>query len=1090
MIVYYRTFNPTTHACVFNASLEFQNRFQVDHVQDICANPVVEKQFALRTPTTIGIWNIETTGGGIVWTADYCATAMCFNLRGDRLFTGDAHGAVCQWNLVKGQKLIISPGGPSEQPIRCIAMKGNDLVTGDRRLRIWNVTDTPNTAECTEVPVASPIGAHVTAMTVVGDIIAYGVANDVVIVDGATTRSAKLDEEVSCLRLTEDQTKLFVGGANSIHVLDFASGTVFATQPQPLPHQALRGFELSPDGLSLLSFNNAPSGNEAKSWDLSASEPTIKWSPSRGSPQCLAFHPAGDVVVGCGKHLVMGSKAAGPNYSELIWEMSAVIRCVKFDASCDFLACGLDNGVVVVLQWKSAGDVKEFKGHNRSVWSVSFWPKSTTSKRIVASASDDGAVCVWNLDPAEESVREPVYRWGPKGNPTRTVNALAWSPDGTMLFLGTGSGCVIRLKFPRAADGVFEEPVELPNDRVFDSPVTFLQIAKSPKFEVVAGALGGHMVALSGELVLLRTYETHKTPVQFGAISPDNQVLISGDESGIYFSKFQVATLSHVLQTEANRWAQAELDESGRRLAAIVNKEVWFMDMTHRMPGPKARKFPSTVSFIQDVGPYFFASDGLRGTLITFENQQNGEVLEHGEVLHRWEWDRPATRFQISGTTLRYSIDVEEHEEDLGFNAVAKFEGSQERILRTLPPMHRPPDTKDASNNTEQPFVPSDSSPELANIQHAFRELSEQYSELKEKYSELKEQCAQQKQALEDALAFTGTNTTESAPGAQFEGTQDNRLTALVPEFDLKQLDRSAFQVNGKEPLGCGSHGTVCKATLLVPLGRHAKGHSVAVKRVSSANPRDVNAFLQEVLYAMVIRHPNILTIDYWSQSEDPDRILQYYLIMSLVDPGSLRKVFETRDDLGPGMGGKLGWKNFFKVACGVAEALYHLSTRPVPIVHRDLKPDNILIDRDFYPRVCDFGLAKWELEQSPVTRIPLSSSGACGTYSYMSPEALRGESTKPSTDVYSFGCILWELLHGRNPQTGTIDQILNAAKAEAADGLLVSDDAVPKPLADLIKQCTVPSPGKRPSAKDVCAVLQTEAEKCAKNFAPYNVMS
>ena len=92
-------------------------------------------------------------------------------------------------------------------------------------------------------------------------------------------------------------------------------------------------------------------------------------------------------------------------------------------------------------------------------------------------------------------------------------------------------------------------------------------------------------------------------------------------------------------------------------------------------------------------------------------------------------------------------------------------------------------------------------------------------------------------------------------------------------------------------------------------------------------------------------------------------------------------------------------------------------------VVHRDLKPANVLLDESGAPHLVDFGLAKRARAQASVT----TQSHLIGTPAYMSPEQARGERCDPRSDVYSLGVMLYELITGRQPFVGTLDEVICA---------------------------------------------------------------
>lgn len=180
-------------------------------------------------------------------------------------------------------------------------------------------------------------------------------------------------------------------------------------------------------------------------------------------------------------------------------------------------------------------------------------------------------------------------------------------------------------------------------------------------------------------------------------------------------------------------------------------------------------------------------------------------------------------------------------------------------------------------------------------------------------------------------------------------------------------------------------------------------------------DPEFVSRLRREARAATRLNHRNIVSV--YGFGKLPDG--RYYLAMEYLEGKSLREVLR--------MGETPSQSRAHSYLHQLASAMAHAHKQSV--VHRDLKPANLFIPDGVSPdlKVLDFGLAKII---SPGYRDSLSASiaGSCfGTPGYLAPERLREPTSAPSVDVYSFGCIAYELLTGRLPFEGPPLDVLNA---------------------------------------------------------------
>ena len=198
-------------------------------------------------------------------------------------------------------------------------------------------------------------------------------------------------------------------------------------------------------------------------------------------------------------------------------------------------------------------------------------------------------------------------------------------------------------------------------------------------------------------------------------------------------------------------------------------------------------------------------------------------------------------------------------------------------------------------------------------------------------------------------------------------------------------------------------------------------GRKVALKLLPASYTKSVSRlrrFQQEARAASALNHPNILTIhDIWEIEG------RHLIATEYIEGETLRQRLKREE---------LSTEEALDIAIQVASALS--AAHQAGIIHRDIKPENIMLRRDGYVKVLDFGLAKLteQNEQPPHERatdeVNVSSGLLMGTVRYMSPEQARGKPVDPRSDIFSFGVVLYEMFAGRTPFSGETSGELIAA--------------------------------------------------------------
>jgi eukaryotic-like serine/threonine-protein kinase len=228
-------------------------------------------------------------------------------------------------------------------------------------------------------------------------------------------------------------------------------------------------------------------------------------------------------------------------------------------------------------------------------------------------------------------------------------------------------------------------------------------------------------------------------------------------------------------------------------------------------------------------------------------------------------------------------------------------------------------------------------------------------------------------------------------------------------------------------------------------------GRRVAIKILKSslAKPDERARFREEAQTTARFSHPHIVTIHAIGEVED-----RPYLALEFVDGETLRDLM-ARGPVEPARA--------LYIAQSVALALTDAHRHDV--VHADLKPENVLIGKDGRVRVADFGLSH-RSPDSDVSDTNGPGKGA-GTPQYVAPEVWKGQPSTSASDVWSFAVLFLEMCMGRPPFDAS------AVGATAFDGDAKRLEIKSSPVAELVRDCLLLDPEKRPSARDVATRLE-----------------
>lgn len=339
------------------------------------------------------------------------------------------------------------------------------------------------------------------------------------------------------------------------------------------------------------------------------------------------------------------------------------------------------------------------------------------------------------------------------------------------------------------------------------------------------------------------------------------------------------------------------------------------------------------------------------------------------------------------------------------------------------------------------------------------------WEDIERLYHEALELPLGERQAL---LARAGTALREEVESL-LEADSSAALLAAPPAYlaaDLLDCQPGA--------LAAGEHVADYEVESLISIGgmgevylaRDAERRPVALKilrRHLIVNAQAVDRFETEARAASALRHPNIVTV--YQSGKSPAGL---FIAMEWLDGFTFRAIMDAgRAEIAEAM----DW--------GGQAALALSAAHTAGILHRDMKPENIMLRNDGVVKILDFGLAR---HGGGAVLPEVSAMGASGTISgtlsgtlmYMPPEILRGETATSASDVFSLGVFLYELTSGHHPFAGdTPLDVFEAIECRPVAAIGSLRNGVPQEVDRLILRMLDRHPGGRPSASEVCEVLQ-----------------
>lgn len=240
---------------------------------------------------------------------------------------------------------------------------------------------------------------------------------------------------------------------------------------------------------------------------------------------------------------------------------------------------------------------------------------------------------------------------------------------------------------------------------------------------------------------------------------------------------------------------------------------------------------------------------------------------------------------------------------------------------------------------------------------------------------------------------------------------------------------------------------------------------AVAIKRILpnlTKNKKFVTMFLDEAKLALHLQHANIVQVyDVGSSAGNSASEPAYFLVMEFIDGANLKVILESMK----AQGARLPAAQTLFILMEVCKALAYAhdlndpeTGKPLGIVHRDISPPNILVSKRGEVKLADFGLAK------AASQLENTDPGVVkGKFSYLSPEAARGEEVDHRADIFAVGILLYEMLTGKRLFDGETDYatVLLVRKAEVPSIAAQNPEVAPE-LEQIVRKALAIDPGQR----------------------------
>ncbi|XP_009391975.2 probable serine/threonine-protein kinase PBL19 [Musa acuminata AAA Group] len=314
--------------------------------------------------------------------------------------------------------------------------------------------------------------------------------------------------------------------------------------------------------------------------------------------------------------------------------------------------------------------------------------------------------------------------------------------------------------------------------------------------------------------------------------------------------------------------------------------------------------------------------------------------------------------------------------------------------------------------------------------------------------------------------------------------TSQKSITDLYEErahklhlFTFDELRNATNDFSRMNKIGEGGFGSVYKGYIRHPNGRGGRT-LVAIKKLNQKGLQGHKQWLAEVQFLGVFEHPSLVKlVGYCAKDGEGgiERLLVYeYMPNKSLEDHLFKRAYPA-----------IPWNLRLQIALGVAEGLAYLHEEQV--IYRDFKASNVLLDKEFNPKLSDFGLAR----EGPTAGRSHVTTAVVGTYGYAAPDYVETGHLTVKSDVWSFGVVLYEILTGRRslernrpPNEQKLLDWVRQNPVETWRFSLIMDPRLrsefslgaAREIAKLANSCLAKNPKERPSMSEVVECLRRAA--------------